>query len=104
MGGALVGAGGEVKTGYGVGRYETTILVVGTSLALSALGGVGWFLRDSRFKFQAPVILVNIDVERARKEAEEEIRWALREKAKLEDVAPSLPSLKLYCMEAYGPY
>jgi hypothetical protein len=90
-----VGAGGDARTRYGVGRYQATILDVGASLALSALSGVGWFVRGSKFKLQAPVSLVNIEEEKARMEREEEIRWAMREKVKLEDVAPRLPSLKL---------
>jgi len=83
FGGALVSAGGEVREGTcGVGRYKQTVLVVGASLTLSALGGVGWFFRDTKFKFQTPVKLVKL----------KGLAGDIKEK---EDKPPQLPALKL---------
>jgi MFS family permease len=90
MGGVLVGAGGEVRSGvYGVGRYESTVLVVGTSFALSALGVVGWWFRGERWRFQKPIIMVNMEEERLKREGERDL-WK-----KIGEKPPILPELKL---------
>ena len=45
----LLFRGPVMDSGYGVGRYEALVLLVGGSMLVSSLGGLGNFLRAERF-------------------------------------------------------
>jgi hypothetical protein len=45
----LLVRGPVMDSGYGVGRYEALVLLVGGSMLVSCLGGLGSFLRAERF-------------------------------------------------------
>jgi hypothetical protein len=45
----LLVRGPVMDSGYGVGRYEALVLLVGGSMLVSSLGGLGNFLRAERF-------------------------------------------------------
>lgn len=52
--GSLVTGMVDLKS-YGIGSYQPLILLVGSSLLVGCMGGVGWFLRGKIFKFACPV-------------------------------------------------
>ena len=46
---------------YGISSYEPLILMVGMSMLIGGLGGVGRFLRGKMFKFACPVRIMSIE-------------------------------------------
>jgi hypothetical protein len=53
--GGIVGSrmtgGVPILEGYGAGQYSKLILLVGISLLVTCVGGVGWFFGSKSFKF-----------------------------------------------------